>query len=52
MDDLLAVVANNNMLCLNVDEPSWDNARGYLFDAKSRTLYFPGRVGTSIDMRS
>jgi|GEM_PF-5977112 len=53
MDDLLAVVANNNMLCLNVDEPSWDNARGYLFDAKSRTLYFPvdkkGRQGRNLD---
>jgi hypothetical protein len=41
MDELLAVVANNNMLCLNVDNPSWDNARGYLFDSERRTLYFP-----------
>jgi len=31
MDDLIAVVANHSMLCLNVAEPSWHNARGYLF---------------------
>lgn len=53
MDDLLAVVADNNMLCLNVAKPSWDNARGYLFDAKSRTLYFPvdkkGLNGRNLD---
>jgi hypothetical protein len=28
IDDLIAVVANRRMLCLNVAEPSWDNARG------------------------
>lgn len=29
------------MLCLNVDDPGWDDARGYLFDEATATLYFP-----------
>ncbi len=29
------------MLCLNVESPSWDDARGYLFEDAQATLYFP-----------
>ncbi len=28
-------------LCLNIDDPGWDDARGYLFDEATATLYFP-----------
>jgi hypothetical protein len=38
---LLEVVRANNTLCLNVKNPGWDDARGYLFDADSNALYFP-----------
>ena len=29
------------MLCLDVKNPGWDDARGYVFDPDSNTLYFP-----------
>jgi len=38
---LLNLVRRSGTLCLNVDDPGWDNARGYLFDASTATLYFP-----------
>ncbi len=41
MDDLLAVIAKNSTLCLNLAKPSWENARGYTFDVERRILYFP-----------
>lgn len=39
--DLLALVKRTGMLCLNVKDPGWDDARGYLFDDDTATLYFP-----------
>lgn len=43
MDDTAAVdlVRANSTLCLNVDNPGWDDARGYWFDEARSTLYFP-----------
>jgi len=38
---LLHLVRRTGTLCLNVDDPGWDDARGYLFDESSATLYFP-----------
>jgi hypothetical protein len=38
---LLDLVRRAGILCLNVDDPGWDDARGYLFDESSATLYFP-----------
>jgi len=35
------VVRGTDRLCLNVDDPGWDDARGYLFDDTTATLYFP-----------
>ena len=39
--DLLALIRANGHLCLQVDDPGWENARGYLFDEPAMTLYFP-----------
>ena len=39
--ELLDVVRHNDRLCLNVDDPGWDDARGYLFDEATLTMYFP-----------
>jgi hypothetical protein len=39
--DLLNLVRGTGTLCLDVDDPGWDNARGYLFDESTATLYFP-----------
>ncbi|HXQ44304.1 MAG TPA: hypothetical protein VN816_06670 [Acidimicrobiales bacterium] len=40
-DDLIALVTRSGTLCLDVDDPGWDSARGYLFDQTSATLYLP-----------
>lgn len=40
-DDLLTLIRATEHLCLQVDDPSWENARGYLFDEPTMTLYFP-----------
>jgi hypothetical protein len=40
-DDLLALVRAAGTLCLQVDDPGWEDARGYLFDESAMTLYFP-----------
>lgn len=37
----LEAIKRNNHLSLNVADPSWDNAKGYLFDEHNGTLYFP-----------
>jgi hypothetical protein len=39
--ELLNLVRRAGMLGLNVDDPGWDDARGYLFDESNATLYFP-----------
>jgi hypothetical protein len=39
--DLLDLVRRTGRLCLNVDDPGWDDARGYLFNEPTSTLYFP-----------
>jgi hypothetical protein len=39
--DLLALIRASGHLCLQVDDPGWENARGYLFDESRMTLYFP-----------
>lgn len=38
---LLGIVGACRTLCLNVANPGWDDARGYLFDPVTNTLYFP-----------
>jgi hypothetical protein len=40
-DDLLALIRVTGHLCLQVDDPSWEDARRYLFDESAMTLYFP-----------
>ena len=35
------MVRRTGILCLNPEDPGWDNARGYLFDESTATLYFP-----------
>jgi hypothetical protein len=40
-DDLLALIRATGHLCLQVEDPGWENARGYLFDEPAITLYFP-----------
>jgi hypothetical protein len=40
-DDLLALIRGAGHLCLQVDDPSWENARGFLLDESAMTLYFP-----------
>lgn len=39
------------MLCLNVKDPGWENARGYFFDTDSLMLYF-SVSGKYLDHRS
>lgn len=39
--DLLALIKATEHLCLQVDDPGWEDARGYLFDEEKLTLYFP-----------
>jgi hypothetical protein len=41
VDRLLRLVADSGVLCLDVSNPGWDNARGYLFDSGTRTMFFP-----------
>ena len=38
---LLQVVLATSTLCLEVSNPNWDGARGYLVDPDTNTLYFP-----------
>jgi hypothetical protein len=40
-DDLLDLIRATGHLCLQVDDPGWEDARGYLFDESAMTLYFP-----------
>ena len=40
-EELLGLVRRAGTLCLNVESPGWDDARGYLFDDAHATLYFP-----------
>src|SRR3954452_10442217 len=40
-DDLLALIKASGHLCLQVDDPGWEDARGYLFNESTMTLYFP-----------
>lgn len=40
-DDLLALIRASGHLCLQVDDPGWEDARGYLFNESTMTLYFP-----------
>jgi hypothetical protein len=40
-DDLLALIKASGHLCLQVDDPGWEDARSYLFDESTMTLYFP-----------
>jgi hypothetical protein len=40
-DELLALIRATGTLCLQVDDPGWDDARGYLFDESAMALYFP-----------
>ena len=40
-DDLIVLVKGAGTLCLDVSNPGWNSARGYLFDEGSTTLYFP-----------
>jgi hypothetical protein len=39
--ELLEIVRSNTTLCLNVENPGWDDARGYLIDKVAPILYFP-----------
>ena len=39
--ELLTLVKRTRHLCLDVTKPSWDGARGYLFDEETTTLFFP-----------
>lgn len=39
--ELLALVKHTGHLCLDVTNPGWDDARGYLFDEETTTLFFP-----------
>jgi hypothetical protein len=39
--DLLAVIKGSRTLCLQIDDPGWEDARGYLVDESAMTLYFP-----------
>jgi hypothetical protein len=38
---LRQIVRDTGMLCLDVANPGWDNARGYVFDPGADVLYFP-----------
>jgi hypothetical protein len=39
--ELLRLVGAHGTLCLDVENPGWGNARGYLFDIGTRTMFFP-----------
>ena len=41
VEHLLRLIGARGLLCLDVSNPSWDNARGYLFDSGTRTMFFP-----------
>ncbi len=41
MEQQLRVIAVRDVLCLDVENPGWDNARGFLFDSGARTMFFP-----------
>ena len=41
VEHLLRLVAVWGVLCLDVSNPGWDNARGYLFDSGTQTMFFP-----------
>jgi hypothetical protein len=38
---LLRILEGHSTLCLDVEKPRWENARGYLYDRRTRTMYFP-----------
>ena|SRR5579883_2771325 len=40
-EEAMEAVRRSRTLCLNVTNPGWDDARGYLLDEESTTLYFP-----------
>jgi hypothetical protein len=40
-DDLVDLIKASGHLCLQVDDPGWEDARGYLFNESTMTLYFP-----------
>lgn len=40
-DVALDLIRRTGTLCLNVEDPGWDDARGYLFDESEMTMYFP-----------
>jgi len=40
-EELLRLVKGTGTLCLNVGDPGWDDARGYLYDPDAQALYFP-----------
>lgn len=39
--ELLTLVRGAGHLCLDVTNPNWDGARGYLFHEETTTLFFP-----------
>ena len=39
--DLVAALRASGTLCLSLEDPGWENARGYLFSEPTMTLYFP-----------
>ena len=41
VEDVLRLIGVRGVLCLDVSNPGWDNARGYLFDSRTRTMFFP-----------
>ena len=41
MEQQLRVIAVRDVLCLDVENPGWDNARGFLFDSSAQTMFFP-----------
>ena len=40
-EHLFRILQAHSTLCLDVKNPRWENARGYLFDSRTRTMYFP-----------
>ena len=41
LDNLFKFIKTSNVLFLNIDKPSWANARGYVFEKETKVLYFP-----------
>jgi hypothetical protein len=39
--DVVDLLVRSGELCLNVNDPSWDDARGYLLDEAEMILFFP-----------